>query len=430
MSRVVRASRSPDEDDGRRWHIPPPVLGLTGVTGPEGQVILEEVEGDAGPLLWRTFRSVATWAETRNADRGDVFPATLTSERRAWIEAIDLPGELSEPLTVLASLLDTDSSTDDTAAGEAVGEIGKWATSAGFVRTGAEFHQLACSVRRSDPALALEAATATRDLADYARAEVWLQRAIGLSRRVGEWRIYIESHLAYSNMLRRRGNMPGARRFADRALRRARRQGLRGYQASALHDLFVIESECSNFDRAEVLAGQAFRTYPEDHPVLPWVVHDMAYLWINRRNFPPALAVLKAVEPLVAHEQKPSLLGALAISAGGSGDAETFDAAVSRLQSLRAGPGVAEAWLEAADGAAALGRMEEAVDWAGRSLGLARDRSERKIEFLAEKLLTALRKPTPVEPPAQSPRTYPELATTVVNVLSRRRARHVTAMRR
>jgi tetratricopeptide (TPR) repeat protein len=422
MSRVVRASRSTDEDDGRRWHIPPPVLGLTGFTGPEGQVILEEVEGDAGPLLWRTFRSVATWAETRNADRGDVFPATLTSERRAWIEAIDLPGELSEPLTALASLLDTDSPTDDTAAGEAVGEIGKWATSAGFVRTGAEFHQLACSVRRSDPALALEAAKATRDLADYARAEVWLQRAIGLSRRVGEWRIYIQAHLAYGKLLRRRGNLPAARRWVERALRRANRQGLRLQQARAFHDLAAISMEMGQQDRAELYAERAFRAYPKGDPGLLRLIHDLAFLWMERGVLVPAMQAFAALKPHALPEQRPYVLGNLARVAGGLGNDAVYEASRAELAELPCMPALSEAWLEVGRGAVHLGRLEEARAAASEALRVATDRREHRIEFMVEDLLAGIDAQegagAPARPAERAPRN-PALPDAVVAAMGK-----------
>ena len=424
MSRTADRSARSHGDDVRRWHIPPPVLGLTGLTGPEGQVILEEIAGDAGALLWRTFRTAANWSAVPADRRADAFPPAVVAERRDWTETSDLSEELRRPLRTLADLLDADSGVGDAAAGEAAGEIGEWAISAGHRRTSAEFHQLACSIRPDDPALALAAAKVTRDLADYARAEVWLQRAVGLARREGDWHVYIRAHLAYGVLLRRRGNLPLARRWVERALRRANRQGLRLPQAKAFHDLFAIDLEMGRLDRAELFAERAFRAYPNGDPGLLRLVHDLAFLWMERGAFASAMRTFAVLKGPARPDQMPYILGNLARSAGALGDHATFEQSRAELADLPPIPAVAEAWLEVGRGALHLGRDDEARAAANEAGRLAGDRREHRIEFLVEDFLREIdetqRHGAPAAPPTRSPRnpSFPDEVVAAVGALA------------
>ena len=385
MSRRGVAPTEEDAGDGRRWHIPPPVLGLTGFTGPEGTVILEEIEDPLGPLLWRVFRGVATWSAgpPNESDTGPV-----DRPRSGWAGSLDpsaAPAELREPLSFLSAL-----NGDDAAVGSALQTVARWATAAGHDRTGAEFHQLAATVCPSDSVTALRAGQATRRLADYSRSEIWLQRAIGLARREEDWRTYTESFIELGTMLRRRGSIPAARRHFQRAYRRAVRAGLRDLRAKAAHDLFVIETELSNREAAGRWAIEALRTYPTDDVNIPRVAFDLAFLWMADGLHDAALRVFTKVEPLVEGPGKMVVWGGIARAAGGAGSHEMFVRAYDELSRAESTAGLADAWLELARGARLLGRLDDATAAAGVSVEIARARRERKIELQAEELLVQL----------------------------------------
>jgi hypothetical protein len=419
MSRRAAASKPKDEDDGRRWHIPPPVLGLTGFTGPEGAVILEEVEGPLGALLWRTFRNVATWSATPAAARAHLAVDGAASVLRA-IDDAGPPEELAGPLRVIAAIRTT-TPPDDSAVGSAGQAIGRWAAAAGHARSGAELFQLAASVCPSDAEAALVAGRATRRLADYSRSEVWLQRAIGLARRAEDWRTYADGFLELGTMMRRRGNLPAARRHFKRAYRRALRAGLRDLRAQAAHDLFVTYTELSRREDAKHWALEALRTYPRGDANISRVAFDLAFLWLADGQHEEALRVFTSVEPLVPGAGNAVVWGGIGRAAGGCGDREGFERARAELMRAAPSAGLSDAWLELARGARLLQRMDEAVKAAETSLEMARSRGEHKVEIQAEELLSQLRMATPADEPRPGrpagSRWDPSIAEEVIHVL-------------
>jgi tetratricopeptide (TPR) repeat protein len=246
----------------RPRHLPPPVIGLTENPGPEGLTILREVNGAGGTILWRSFRTVATWAMTAGG-----YPPQgaemLLAERRAQIAAAELADELIEPTHQLAEVLNPRNPPSGESIAAAAARIARWASNAGHHYTAVEFSQLASASDQRDPVYALDAARAAYEISEYSRAETWVHRAIGLARTVGEWKLYSEAHLLYGRMLQRRKDPEGAQRWVERALRRANRQGHVLLQAHALHDLFVIAAERRQWNRAERLAERALAVFPE-----------------------------------------------------------------------------------------------------------------------------------------------------------------------
>ncbi len=187
--------------------------------------------------------------------------------------------------------------------------------------------------------------------------------------------------------MRRRGNMPAARKRVERALRRASRESLRELQAKAYHDLFVIEFECEHFELANRYAKHAWRQYPVGHHNRIRLAHNIGYFWLAANAFEPALQVFKALEAQVSADVRPNLLGAMALAAGGCSDRPTFDYAARSLDEIQGTVHVAEAWLEVAQGAIHLTDHHEALSAGRKSLAIATARQEHKIVFLAEQAI-------------------------------------------
>ena len=152
------------------------------------------------------------------------------------------------------------------------------------------------------------------------------------------------------------------------------------------HDLFVIEAECGNCELAKRYAGEALAAYPDNHPTLLWLVHDIGYLRMTGGAFGDALRIFTVLEPRIPPQRKPHIFGAIAYAAGGSGDEEAYESARDTLSGLDVNPGTAEAWLEVARGAMHLGRIDEARVAVRTSRAIAAERSEHKIVFEAEAL--------------------------------------------
>ena len=152
----------------------------------------------------------------------------------------------------------------------------------------------------------------------------------------------------------------------------------------ALHDLFVIEDNMGRPEAAQRHALEALEAYGPNHPQLPLLVHDLGCFWLQQGRFSDAFQVVQEVVPQIPRHLRAIALGTLARAAGGSGRTSEFDNTRKELTLHSEGPGVAEAWVEVARGALALGKLDEARSAVHRAEQLARERHEGKIRFLAE----------------------------------------------
>ncbi len=388
MTRETRTRAEPALT--RHWRVPPPLLRDAESPGPMGLNVLKEFPSELGTLLWRTLRTSLTWAQTSPGEREDLYPSNLHDRRVAEILALDVDEEIEEPLMTLAAVTRNPERVDPSTVGLACSRVGRWAEQDGRRLTAVEFYQAAAVACPSDAWYALQMGRAARDRAQHSRAEAWLQRAVGLSRQSRDWDTYIRAYIALGNLMRRKGAYPAARRNFLKALRRATRQGLRNVEGMALHDLFVLEEECSNPETAREYARRAVKAYGPGHRLLPQLAHDIGYYWLQRGYYAPALSVFFQVLPRLAGHAGTIGLGSIARASGATGDQRSYAWAKERLEELAAGPGLAEAWVETARGSLALGLWDEARDAAGKGKALAAELGEKKVLFLAEGVLQAI----------------------------------------
>ncbi len=374
----------------RHWRVPPPLLRDAQAPGPEGLNVIRELSSQLGATLWKSLRSVLLWARVSPQERKGLFPPEAHDRRVAGILSLEAEPELEEPLLTLSEVLSKPDEADPEAVGLACSRVGRWADREGHPLTAVEFYQAAALTCPADARHALQVGRAVRDRAQYSRAEAWLQRAVGLGRQARDWDTYIRAYIALGKMMRQRGTYPAARRNLLKALRRATRQGLRNVEGMALHDLFVLEDECGNEAEARKYAAGAVRAYGQGHRLLPALAHDVAYFWLQRGYYDQALPVFFQVLPRVSGTHRTVALGSLARAAGASGDEQSHDWAGSLLFEAEEGPGLAEAWVEAARGAVALERWDDARIAAGRAEALARRRGEEKVRYLAEGVLQSV----------------------------------------
>ena len=192
---------------------------------------------------------------------------------------------------------------------------------------------------RGSAAAAFWVATLAGRMNDHARAEGWFRRAVGLARQNQDWRLYSQAFSGLGNLYIRRGNLPAARRLHTRALRGARRGGMRREQASALHDLFVVAVELGNATEAEKLARQALEKCGTRDDRVHALAHDVAYFWMEQGNFGRALSVFQAVLPLIDKPiERVFVLANIVRAAGGVGDMGGARSAAGKVEQLLTDP--------------------------------------------------------------------------------------------
>lgn len=298
----------------RRWRIPPPLLKDRDAPGPEGLYVLEDFPDERGMVLWKSLRSTLLWADVESGNRKELFPKELAATRTKEVESRIPKGQadLRRDLLALVTVLKDPSGAKADPIGAACHRIGEWAAEQGATQSAIEFYQAASLACPDDSDYALAVATAAREAGQFARAEAWYHRAIGLSRQGDDWDTYIRAYMAHGRMLAERGALPAAERSFVKAQRRASRQGLREEEAVAYHELFRLALENGDFDDAIYRADRAARAYGPRHPDLPALARDVAVAWMERGEPGRAVPVLKAALEKVAAEDRPALVSALA----------------------------------------------------------------------------------------------------------------------
>lgn len=396
----------------RRWHIPPPLVH--GPEALEGGSVLEEVQSELGALLWQALRDVMLWADTAPEERADLFPPEASARREASFTSLAETDEVVGALRALGAVLGGAAPADAAAVARACEEISRWAERRDSLQTALAFAQNAALADPANPDSAFNVARLAVRIADHARAEVWFRRAIGLARQAHDWRRYSRAFSGLGNLYLMRGNLPGAQRFHLRALRGARRGGVRAEQAAALHDLFGVAIETGRVAEAERYAREATLAYGSRNPRLAALAHDVAYSWMQQGHFARALAVFQAVLPLIDQPMERLFVEAdLMRAAAGAGDAELARRMATNVWEKAARPdhaqGAARALLELGLGALQLQDLDLAESAARRVVVVAGERMEGKTRLAGESLLDAVRRAraasrsTPQEVAVESP---------------------------
>jgi tetratricopeptide (TPR) repeat protein len=384
----------------------------------EGGGVLEEWESEVGVILWQASRDVLLWATTEPDLRGETFSPQAIERHRHHLSLLAeaVPELRVHPaLQVLHQVVAEASTVRHESVARACRQISEWADREGKLVTALAFAQDAALSARGDAGAAFWVATLAVRLNDHARAEVWFRRAVGLARQSRDWRMYSRAFGGLGNLYIRRGNLPAARRLHIRALRGARRGGMRREQATALHDLFAVAVETGNARSAERLAAEALQAYGTRNRRVHVLAHDVAYFWMEQGYFDRALAVFQAVLPLIERPlERLFVLADVARAAGGVGDPDTALQAANEVWAFARDAelelGMARALLEVARGFMSLGEWARAEEAARHALASAIRLQEGKVRFAAEAVLSAVGSGEAVHasPPAVPPRSDEE----------------------
>lgn len=379
----------------RRWRTPPAITH--GAEAYEGLAILEEVKGQLGFLLWQVGRDVALWASFPPEQRAELFEPGSEATLHGLVRGTGVEVQLESPLMTLVRMV----GSPDTARPESVElacqHIAHWADGRSYGATAVSFAQAAAMTVPFDAGAAYAVGRLAKRRAEYSRAETWYRRAIALARQSGDWSSYALAFSGLGNLYMQRGSIPAARRFHLRALKAARRHSLRSIQGSAQHDLFVIAAGHNHLDEAERYARGAFESYGPEHPRLAALANDIAYFWLERGHFAPALTVFEALLPHMARqEDRLVALANIVRAAAGAGERrqfeQTWDEVWDALARDEAAENTAQVLLELAHGAAQLGEYERAERAAERAVRTARERGENKALLTAESVLDSVRR--------------------------------------
>lgn len=379
----------------RRWRTPPAITH--GAEPVEGLAVLDEVPGPLGFLLWQASRDVNLWAAVAPEDRAGLFVPGADASLHALIRSAGVDVQLESPLMTIVRMAGSPETARPEGVELACQHIAHWADHQGFLATAICFGQAAALAVPMDAGAAYAVGRMARRRAEYSRAETWFRRAVALARQTGDWQSYALAFSGLGNLYMQRGNFPAARRFHVRALRAARRHSLRAIQGSALHDLFVLAAGANHADDAERYARGAFESYGPEHPRLPALANDLAYVWMERGHFAPALTVFEALLPHMARqEERLVCLANIVRAAAGAGERRLFEQMWDEVWDGLSRDGgtenASQVLLELAHGAAQLGEVERAERAAERAVKTARDRGEAKTQLSAESVLDSVRR--------------------------------------
>ncbi|HEU0052510.1 MAG TPA: hypothetical protein VFQ39_05005 [Longimicrobium sp.] len=377
-----------------RWHVPPALVH--GNETLEGTEMLDEIGGAPGMVLWQSMRDATLWATVREPEeRAGLFAPGAHERRLRDLESAGVDAALEVPLRALAAVSRDPAGVTEQEVLAACRDVSQWAAERDLLATAIAFATAGAVAAPTNASAGFKVGQLARRKAEYARAETWFRRVIGLGRQAKDWASYAEAFLGLGNLYVMRGNFPAARRFHIRGLRAARRHGLRDIIARASHDLFGIAIRTDNATEAQEWARAAFRAYGPHHPRLPALAHDLAFFWLTRGRFASALAVFQAVLPLLT-EPSERLLGAADIgrAAGAAGEREAFEQAWDEVFSYAgdwyARENAAQALLDLARGASSLKEWSRAERAATTSRDVAAHRKEERVVFEAESLLDSL----------------------------------------
>jgi tetratricopeptide (TPR) repeat protein len=344
-----------------RWHTPPALTLESRAL--EGSAILELRADPLGLALWEAAQDVYLWGRAEPESRRELFSPSAGDARAARVEGLNLEGAPRRAFDALARMVSSPARVREETVVGACRELARWGARTAQPAVALEFARAAAIAGGADARAALELAWTARAQGETALAEAWFRRTIVLGRRAGDWESYAEAFLGIAGVLRRRGDLEGARQHLVRASRACRRHALPEIRARVLHDLQVAAAEAGAFDEAVTRGRRALRAYGRGHPHLPALILDISRMWIGRGAPGMARPVLAAlVRRLDESPLRVAAVGLLGRASALVGDREAFGRCAAELGTPAEGlPGeAARAWIDLAVGASALGEEDPA----------------------------------------------------------------------
>ena len=398
----------------RLWTVP---LAPTLAAGAfDGYALLEELRGDALPLLFHFYRDALLWALVDPEDREHLFRGSVALP--AWT---DVPASLSQALAQFQKLGTHPSHVDATELAHVCLSVAEWAALGGHGETEYHFADLAARVAPTDPNLAFNAGRAARRHARTEDSRSWFRRTVALARRADDEAAYANAYLGWGILEERQGNIERARRQFVRAWRAAKRGKLKELAAAARHNMVTIAFADRNFARGQAHIMRAYKLYGRSNPQLHRLANDAATFWFGFGFFGLALPLFEASLPQFTREDERALvLANISRAAAAVGDRERYlearDQTLELNRELR--DSLPETYIELALGAHALRYTASAKTLASKAVEVSRKRWDAAMVARAESVVDAINRGAELDR-AREP--DPEMARFAAHFLARLR---------
>lgn len=385
------------------------------------------MESTAGLVLWRALVDARLWGETPAADRRSLFRAPTAEVRDRFALACEEIPALAPAFGTFALMLRSPDLATSGQVGSACALVHDWADTAGLRTVALLFAEAAAHADPENPARANLAARSARRAMLFDRAGTWHLRAYKLAVRARDRGETVWALMGYGAMMKEAGRILDARRFLQRATRRAKAFGRRKEAAMAHHELMNIAVEQERFRLAEMHAAAALSLYPLNHPRIPALGHDFAFVLLRQNHHSAALPLLERVVSLIHRPDERSLvLSTLAWAAAGAGRPARLASAERAALELVAiyDDYAVPAFLHLAQAWRAAGGLESAQRYVDEAERAAAARNERHLLGEATELRTQLRATGGIAvvdyPP--SPRTQTVLRDLTARIKARKKA--------
>lgn len=389
--------------------------------------MLAQMESAAGLVLWRALVDARLWGDAPAAERRGLFRAPTADVRDRFALACEEIPALAPAFGTFALVLRSPDLATSEQVGSACALVHEWADTAGLRTVALLFAEAAAHADPHNPARANLAARSARRAMMFDRAGTWHLRAYKLAVRARDRSETVWALMGYGAMMKAIDRTPEARRVLQRATRRAKAFGRRKEAAMAHHELMNIAVEQERFRVAEMHAASALSLYPVNHPRIPALGHDFAFVLLRQNHYSAALPLLERVVPLIHRPDERSLaLSTLAWAAAGAGRLARLASAERATLELVAihDDYAAPAFLHLAEAWRAAGNLNGAQRYADEAERAAAARNEQHLIREATKMRSLLQKSgndlVPDFPPG--PRTAAVLRDLTARIKARKKA--------
>jgi|GEM_PF-337055 len=357
------------------------------------ELMLGEVPNTNAYGLWRLLTDLSLWESATSESHSELFRDVRLSPLGSETVSPEI-GDIVQDISDLIMSRDHQPAKSEVAVRSAA--LWEWAEVRGFPECALQFAEVAA---RCDPNSAGRASTAgrlCRRLSERSRGTMWFRRAARLARLSKADRSEAEfaiAHLGWGNLEADMGRFIEAEYHATKGLRAARRAGRPSLVASAHHDLMTIGIHTERFELACTHAEQAISLYKSDHPRLPALAHDVAFLWSKLGYFSSAAPLFEITLPFLAlANERAVVLANLARAAGACRDRLRYERAFRSIEeAVREGQLLqASVFYHLAEGCRSFEEWARAEKYCRLALTIARERGNALIEAQSNQLAIEL----------------------------------------
>jgi len=286
--------------------------------------VLDESPNELGLLFWRVIMDLHVWRWSSG------MALFASDDLTLW--RILYPWEISAPLRELEMVVLAPESARADEVAQACESLWMWAETRNLTEAALQFAEIVAFLEPENPERACTCGRICRRREEYQRGTRWFSRASRLARRQNDDRSFSIARMGWAHLEEDLGNLSTAEKHATKALRAASRTGRVLDAGYTSHTLATILVNQDRLEAAWMHIRNPVASYPADHPRIPALAHDVAFLWGKMGYFSSALPIYTAVLPtLTSQAERAIVLANIARAASASGDLATFEKAKREL---------------------------------------------------------------------------------------------------